>query len=197
VLLFALALHMALLTGLLLAAKTRILVTPVADPAELLILPRHDAPNLLSPPATPDRPKKVPTTPRLPPPDTLTLVKPDSSSEVPGAAIDWSQEAQIAAAGIAKRAPAPTNTNPRPSSSNSPFAAPPAHHKGEQIPTTDGRWIVYVSEDCYQISKSITSITNATNNGMGLQTYCSRHSNKPRGDLFDQFPAYRKLHSDY
>jgi hypothetical protein len=29
-----------------------------------------------------------------------------------------------------------------------------------------------------------------------LQTYCNRRSNKPRGDLFDQLPAYKKLHPD-
>ena len=53
-----------------------------------------------------------------------------------------------------------------------------------------------MSHDCYQMSKSITSITNATNTGVNLQTYCTRHSKVPRGDLFDQLPAYKKLHPD-
>jgi hypothetical protein len=191
-LLVVLAVHVALLTGLIIAAKARFLTTLAAPPIELLILPQNAAPTV---PPPPDRRKKVAATPLTPPPDALTLVTPNSNSEVAGPPIDWSQEAHNAAASIARSATALNDTIPAPPS-NSPFAAPPAHHKDEQIPTTDGRWIVYVSNDCYQVSKSMTSITNATNNGMGLQTYCRRHSKKPRGDLFDQLPAYKKLHPD-
>ena len=190
-LLAVLALHVAVLTGLVSAAKTRMRATPAAPPIELLILPQNPIP---TPPTLPDRRKKVPATPLAPQPDALTVVTPDATSVV-GPPIDWSQEAHNAAASIAKGAPALNDTNPA-LQSNSPFAAPPAHHKGEQIPTEDGRWIVYVTDDCYQVSKSMTSITNATNNGMGLQTYCNRRSNKPRGDLFEQLPAYKKLHPD-
>jgi hypothetical protein len=189
-----LALHGALLTGLMIAAKTRFLTTPAAPPIELLILPQNVVPTLPPPPTLSDRRKKVAATPLSPPLDALTVVTPNSTSEVAGP-IDWSQEAHNAAASISRSAPALHDTIPAPSST-SPFAAPPAHHKGEQIPTADGRWIVYVSDDCYQVSKSITSVTNATNNGMSLQTYCTRHSKKPRGDLFDQLPAYKKLHPD-
>jgi hypothetical protein len=32
---------------------------------------------------------------------------------------------------------------------------------------------VFVSDNCYQVSKSITDITNATNTGVGLQAYCA------------------------
>jgi hypothetical protein len=194
-LLAVLALHVAVLTVLVIAAKTRILTTPAAAPIELLILPQKPTPTIPPPPTLPDRRKQVPATPVAPPPDALTVVTPDSTSDVAGPPIDWSQEAHNAAARIAKDAPALNDRNPA-LQSNSPFAAPPAHHKGEQIPTADGRWIVYVSDDCYQVSKSMTSITNATNNGMGLQTYCNRRSNKPRGDLFEQLPAYKKLHPD-
>jgi hypothetical protein len=190
-----LALHVALLTALIVAAKTRFLTTPAAPPIELLILPQNTAPTVPPPPALSDRRKKVAETPLAPPPDALTVVTPNSTSEVAGPPIDWSQEAHNAAASIAKGAGALNDTIPAPSS-NSPFAAPPAHHKGEQIPTADGRWIVYVTDDCYQVSKSMTSITNAINNGMSLQTYCTRHSKKPRGDLFDQLPAYKTLHPD-
>jgi hypothetical protein len=194
-LLVVLALHVALLTGFIITAKTRLLTTPAAPPIELLILPQNPAPTIPPPPTLPDRYKKVAATPLAPPPDALTVVTPNSSSDVAGPPIDWSQEAHNAAASIAKDAPALKDAIPAPPS-NSPFAPPPAHHKGDQIPTADGRWIVYVTDDCYQLSKSMTSITNATNNGMGLQTYCTRHSNKPRGDLFDQLPAYKKLHPD-
>ena len=33
---------------------------------------------------------------------------------------------------------------------------------------------MFVSDNCYQESKSITDITNATNTGVGLQTYAAR-----------------------
>jgi hypothetical protein len=195
VLLAVLALHVAVLTGLVIAAKTRMRTTPAAPPIELLILPQNPTPTIPPPPTLPDRRKKVLATPLAPAPDALTAVTPDSTSDVAGPPVDWSREAHNAAASIAKGAPAHNDTNPA-VQSNSPFAAPPAHHKGEQIPTEDGRWIVYVTDDCYQVSKSMTSVTNATNNGMGLQTYCNRRSNKPRGDLFEQLPAYKKLHPD-
>lgn len=195
-LLAVLTLHVAVLTGLVIASKTRLLTRPAAPPIELLILPRNTAPTIPPPPPTSsERRKKITATPVVPPPDALSVVAPNAASEVPGPPIDWAEEAHDAAASIAQGAPIPSGPNPTPSP-NSPFAPPPAHHKGEQIPTSDGRWIVYVTDDCYQVSKSMTSITNATNNGMGLQTYCTRRSNKPRGDLFDQLPAYKKLHPD-
>ena len=193
-LLAVLVLHVAVLAGLIIAANTRIHMTAAAPPIELLTLPQNPTPTI-PPPALSDRSKKVEATPLAPPPDALSVVPPNASSDVVGPPIDWAQEAHNAAASIAKGAPALPDTNPAPPA-NSPFAAPPAHHKGEQIPTADGRWIVYVTNDCYQVSKSITSITNASNNGMGLQTYCTRHSKTPRGDLFDQLPTYKKLHPD-
>jgi hypothetical protein len=57
--------------------------------------------------------------------------------------------------------------------------------------------MVFISDSCYQVSKSITDITNATNTGVGTQTYCNQKSRLPRGDLFDQLPAYKKLHPDH
>jgi hypothetical protein len=194
-LLAVLALHVILVTGLIIAAKKRFLATPAAPPIELLTLPPKTAPTVPLPPAVSDRKKQVTANPLAPPADALTVVTSDSTSDVAGPPIDWSQEAHNAAASIAKGAPALIDTTAAPTS-NSPFAAPPAHHKGEQIPAADGRWIVYVTDDCYQVSKSITSVTNAINNGMSLQTYCTRHSKKPRGDLFEQLPAYKKLHPD-
>lgn len=171
------------------------LARPTAPPIELLILPQNVAPTIPPPPNLTNRRKKNPETPAPPPPDALEVVTPSPTSAVAGPPIDWSQEAHNTAASIATGGPISNDTNPA-APSNSPFAAPPPHHKGEQIPTADGRWIVYVTDDCYQVSKSMTDITNATNNGMGLQTYCTRRSKKPRGDLFDQLPAYKKLHPE-
>jgi len=195
VLLGVLALHVAALTGLLIAAKTRLHTAPAGTPIELLILPQNVAPTAPPTPTSSDRRKKVTAAPLPPPPDALTAVTPNSTSDVVGPPVDWSQEAHDVAENIARGAPAPDETRPS-AQSRAPFAEPPAHHKGEQIPTADGRWMVFVSEDCYQLSKEITHITNATNTGVKIQTYCNRRSKEPRGDLFKQLPAYKKHHPD-
>jgi hypothetical protein len=187
-------LHVAVLAALVIAVKTRFLTTPPSAPIELLILPQYAAPIVPPLPTPSDRHKKVAAN-LAPPPDALTNITPNSASDVAGPSIDWSEEAHNEVANLAKDAPTLNDTIAAPPS-QSPFAAPPAHHKGEQIPTGDGRWIVYVSDNCYQVSKSITAITNATNTGVGTQTYCNQKSRLPRGDLFKQLPAYKKYHPD-
>jgi hypothetical protein len=191
------ALHLTLVIALLIAAKTRVLLISDPNPIELLVLPPNTAPQTpVPPPAISNRSKQT-TPPAVPPSSAITIYPQAAVGENAGAAVDWVQEAQIVAADMAKKSPAERRQESALSASaQSPFALPPAHHKGEQYPTGDGQWIVYVSDDCYQVSKSITSITNATNNGMGLQTYCTRHSKVPRGDLFNQLPAYKTHHPD-
>jgi hypothetical protein len=193
-LLSALALHVTVLAVLIIAVRTRSLTTTDATPIELLILPKTaaPAPPPLPPPPLPDRRKNLATMPAPIPPESLTVVPPNSGSSVTGPAIDWSQEAHNTAEDLARDA-RPNDELPAPALKSA-FAPPPAHHKGDQVPTADGRWIVYVSDNCYQVSKSITAITNATNTGVGIQTYCNQKSKAPRGDLFDQLPAYKKLH---
>jgi hypothetical protein len=194
-LLGVLALHVAVLTGLVIAAKTRIQAMPTATPIALLVLPQNAAPTAPPPPTLSDRRKKVSPIPVPPPPDALTVITPNSTPDIAGPPIDWSQEAHDVAANIARSAPALEEARP-PILSNSPFAEPPADHRGEQIPTADGRWMAFVSEDCYQLSKELTHITNATNTGVAIQTYCNRRSKEPRGNLFNQLPAYKKYHPD-
>jgi len=123
----------------------------------------------------------------------LTVITPNSTPDIAGPPIDWSKEAHDVAAKIARSAPALEEVRP-PILSNSPFVAPPAHHRGEQIPTADGRSMAFVSDNCYQLSKDLTHITNATNTGVAIQTNCNRRSKEPRGDLFNQLPAYKKNH---
>jgi hypothetical protein len=184
-----------LVIALLMAAKTRLLLISNPNPIELLVLPPHTAPQtVVPPPAISNRSKKT-APPAVPPSSAIAIYPQAAAAEIAGAAVDWVQETQAVAAEMAKRSAAERRQESA-APPRSPFALPPAHHKGEQFPTGDGRWIVYVSDDCYQVSKSITSVTNATNNGMGLQTYCPRHSKVPRGDLFDQLPAYKKHRPD-
>jgi len=194
-LLGVLALHVAVLTGLLIAAKTHLPATPTVTPIDLLVLPPSVAPTAPPTPTLSDRHKKVTAIPLPPPPDALKVMAPNSTSDVAGPPVDWSQEAHNAAANIAKDAPALDEMKPS-ALSSSPFAAPPAHHRGEQIPTADGRWMVFVSDNCYQLSKELTHITNATNTGVALQVYCNRRSKESRGDLFNQLPAHKKYHAN-
>jgi hypothetical protein len=188
------ALHLGLVIALIIAAKNRILLTSAPNPIELLVLPRNTTPEISVPPAPANRTKKA-TPAAAPPSSAITIDALAAPADNAGPLVDWAQEARKVAAGIAKQGSAERRKDSAPSPP-SPFAPPPIHHKGEQYATGDGQWIVYVSDDCYQVSKSITAITNATNNGMGLQTYCNRRSKVPRGDLFDQLPAYKKYHPD-
>jgi hypothetical protein len=193
-LLVVLVLHLSMVIALLIVAKTRILRSSARTPVELLVLPRNTPPlSSVPPPAAASRSRT--SAPVIPPSSAITINPPAAAADSVAGPVDWAQEAHTVAAGIAKKDSAGRSREAVPSTS-SPFAAPPPHHKGDQIPTADGQWIVYVSEDCYQVSKSITSITNATHNGMSLQTYCHRRSKKPRGDLFEQLPEYKKLHPD-
>lgn len=190
------AMHVSLVIALLIAAKIRVLRS-ATNSIELLVLTPTTAPRTAVPaPAHAIRHKEA--TPSVVPPSSAITIFPQAPAvESAGPTVDWAQEAQNVAASIAKNAAAESHQESALGASpRSPFAPPPAHHKGEQIPTADGQWIVYVSDDCYQMSKSITYIENATNTGMILQTYCNRPSKVPRGDLFKQLPAYKKLHPD-
>jgi hypothetical protein len=195
-LLGVLAAHLAVLTSLLIAAKTPLAATPIMPAIELLILPQTAAPAVPPRTASPDRPKKLASIPYAPPTGSLTMAPLDSDSDEISPPIDWALEAHDAAASIINDSSSIESKSPTPFW-NSSFSQPSLHHKGEQIPTTDGRWIVFVSDNCYQLSQSITAITNATNTGVGIQTYCTRQSKTARGDLFEQLPAYKKLHTDH
>jgi hypothetical protein len=188
------ALHLVALTSLLIAAKTRLAVPPARPPIELLILPQTAAPAAAPPAASVERRRKLASNPSPTPPESLGVVALNSNSDVTGPPIDWAQEARNEAASVTKDSATIESMVSTPA--NSAFAEGPLHHKGEQLPTADGRWLVFVSDNCYQVSQSITAITNATNTGVGLQTYCTQKSRTPRGDLFEQLPAFKKLHPD-
>jgi hypothetical protein len=194
-LLAVLALHAAVLTAFFMAAKTRLVLRESMPPLELLTLPREfTPPQSALPPtkASPDHQLRDRPAQSSLPADALT-VAPITEGNAPGEAIDWAQEARDIAASIASRGTDGTPAEPRFPSA---FAQPPPHHKGEQIPTADGRWKVFISDRCYQLSKEITHITNATNTGKAIQTYCEKPSKTPRGDLFKELPAYKKHHPD-
>lgn len=103
-LLVVLALHAAVLTGLVIAAWTRIPTTPTAAPIELLILPQKtSAPASPRPPVS-NRRRKIVVTSQALPAATRTGITPNSDPDVIGLPIDWFQEAHNVAERIAKDA---------------------------------------------------------------------------------------------
>ena len=127
------------------------------------------------------------------PSDAITQISAADGND-PGKVIDWAQAAHDAAARFAERGNnEPPDGEP---TAISPFRKAAPHYKGEQIPTAEGRSMVFVSENCYQLSKEITYIENKSNTGKKIQTYCNRRSKTPRGDLFEQLRAYKRLHPD-
>jgi hypothetical protein len=113
-----------------------------------------------------------------------------------GVPIDWVDQAHTVATSIVANTDAhesgvaPDLTTPQ----KSIFPDPPAHHAGEQHRLDTGEWIVFVSDNCYQISSAIPTLSNALDKGMGQSTFCLDGSSAPRGDLFDQLPAYQRHH---
>jgi hypothetical protein len=185
--------HLALIMVLMRFSKTLPLSTP--SPLELILIPTTTISTSRPPPRLPNSlrvdTKIAPVTP-----SAITIPQPVAPNESTESPIDWAGEAQKAAAAVASPVPeARSFGHGFPGESERPptsiFDEPPGHHAGEQFRTDDGRWVVYVSDDCYQISDPLGS-ANATANGMSVQTYCKGKSKTPRGDLFDQLPAYKR-----
>ena len=189
-------LHIAVLTALFLTPKTRTATPTAMASINFLTLPRSVRQRgPIQPPSlvTPDlliRPQPLPS---MTAPEAITDVPADGRDDS-GTTIDWVQEAHEAARRYVEHGDnEATAAEPK---GLSPFPQLGPHHKGEQIPTADGRTMVFVSENCYQLSKEIGYIENKTNMGKKIQTYCNRRSKKPRGDLFKELTAYKRLHPD-
>ena len=195
VLLVVLAIHVAIIAFLVASSKTLRLLLPTATLIEVPFLP----------PATAQR---VRTNTSPSPPLDMTRVAPSvdatlslSPELVPamgtfGVPMDWADQAHTVADSIAANTDAregrlaPDLTTPQ----KSIFPEPPAHHAGEQHRLDTGEWIVFISDNCYQISSSISAVPTALDNGTGRSTFCLDNSNAPRGDLFDQLSAYKRYH---
>jgi hypothetical protein len=195
VLLVVMAIHVTMIAFLIASSKTLRLLLPTATLIEVPFLP----------PATA---QKVRTDTSPGPPLDMTRVTPSvdatlslSPDLVPaagtlGVPIDWADQAHTVADSIVANTDAgesrltPDLTTPR----KSIFPEPPAHHAGEQHRLDTGQWIVFISDNCYQISSAIPTVSTALDNGIGQSTFCLDNSDAPRGDLFDQLPAYKRYH---
>jgi hypothetical protein len=195
VLLVVLAFHVITIAFLIASSKTLRLLLPTAMFIEVASLPPAAA-------------QRVRTDTSPSPPLEMTRVTPSidatlslSPELVPalgtfGVPIDWVDQAHTVADSIvanndARESPmAPDLTAPQ----KSIFPAPPAHHAGEQHRLDTGEWVVFISDNCFQISSAIPTAPGALDNGIGQSTFCLDNSSTPRGDLFDQLSAYKRHH---
>jgi hypothetical protein len=200
-LLVVIALHCAVIAVLVASSKARRNLSASPAPIELLFFPPSPAVAAAAAAA------KIPSDTSLPKPTRTThsnsvavpelTLTPNAAApqQSSGAPIDWAREAQSVAAAIAAKPTSPrlkdeTTTLPP----KSIFPEAPAHHAGDEFTTVSGERAVFVSEHCYQVSR--TQLPDASNTGMVNPTYCIGKSKTPRGDLFDRLPAYQKYHSN-
>lgn len=197
-LLVVIALHCAVIAVLVVSSKARRRLAASPAPIELLFFPP-------SPAAAAAAASTMPTETALPKlsrkPQSTSVAVPESTlapnvgapQQSTAAPIDWAGEAQSVAAAVAAKPVNPRlNDEAPPLPPKSIFPEAPAHHAGEEFTTVSGERAVFVSDNCYQVSK--TQLPNASNTGMANPTYCIGKSKTPRGDLFDQLPAYKKYH---
>jgi hypothetical protein len=197
VLLVVLALHLAVIVLLVMSSRARRILNASPAPIELLYLPPrpHAAQPVGTATTSPTPSRKIKSSPEPVTELTLapTVAEPRESTEQP---IDWATEARTVAAAMAAK-PKVTGRHKRedePGPTNSIFPEPPSHHAGDEFTMPSGERAVFVSDSCYQVAS--TKPSNASNNGMVNPTYCVGKSKKPRGDLFDQIPAYKKYHAN-
>jgi hypothetical protein len=191
-----LAFHVGLIAALIAARADRASISQI-NPIELILLPPVRV-STSPPPRESQSVKHQPEELTIAPSFAVPPSWPALPTESPEPNVDWANEAKLAAKGIPDNGEFRSLDGRRESQADAPsksiFPDLPTHHAGEQSRTDDGRWAVFVNDDCYEISDPYAS-PNALNNGMGVQTYCTGRSRQPRGDLFDQLSAYKKLHS--
>jgi hypothetical protein len=187
------ALHAVLIAALIASSKTIRLSVPAMTLIEVAFLPPATAQRVRTD-TSPSHPlERTRVTPSLDATLSLSpeLVPAAGSFGVP---IDWADQAHTVATSMvantdaAESGLAPDLAAPR----KSVFPDPPAHHAGEQHRLDTGEWIVFISDNCYQISTP--TLPNILDNGMGQSTFCLDNTSTPRGDLFDQLPAYARHH---
>jgi hypothetical protein len=186
------ALHVAIVALMIVSDRTR-LGSPMAHPLELIYLPAivvRDKPPASATPTDKNkrtnRPDAVTTLPSVPPPTSGAITLPGADASVP--TIDWALEAQTVASEIAKRSPVPVANDPTPKSA---IREPLEHHLGDEFVTAEGDRAVYVTKNCYQVSRTFADAPNGISNGMGTATYCKR-SKGWFDKLFDKLPTFHK-----
>jgi len=112
-----------------------------------------------------------------------------------GRAIDWTVEAERAAAALSN-APKPREFGafPRADSQEMPAHPTPAHHAGEQYRDPYGNTVVWVSDRCYVVSeRAALGMPGVLAQSRPTHTVCV-DPRGPEGELFKDLPAYKKYH---
>jgi hypothetical protein len=193
VLFFVCALHVILI-AILISSKALRSSVPVIVPIEVVFLPPVTAQRVRTETSPSPPLEKTRVAPSI---DTTLSLSPElvpaaGSSGIP---IDWAEQAHtVADLIVANIGDRENRLMPLATPQKSIFPEPPAHHAGEQHKLDTGEWIVFISDNCYQISSAIPAVPTALENGIGQQTFCLGGSHAPRGDLFDQLPVYKIYH---
>jgi hypothetical protein len=157
---------------------------------------RKKPPEVIAPPAAANgvnrRSRRTPITPPSSAPASAGV---QSDAQPP---IDWDEEAAREADALSGNAitlpqsSAKTPLRPAPN----PFAPPPIHHAGDSDTNESGETVVWISDKCYQVSGNMLTVPDVMAHARLPRTLCTGSSNEPRGDLFKDLPAYKKLHPD-
>ena len=185
ILLGVIAFHAVILSWLLAASRYPLDLTSPDRFVELFLVP----PPNIQPKGRPLSALVLPPERHLPPlpSDALTEVVPLPASPTEGEAtrdVDWGEEVHRAAETAADDGSTfAGNDKPDSVSSRSSRFPAPRHHAGEQFRLDTGDWVVWVNDDCYQVSE--WAPRSAGWSGSSLpRTICPQASTTPRGDLF-------------
>jgi hypothetical protein len=161
-LLVVLGLHVSVLAVLLTASGSQNMMVSVNEPVQLIFVPPPVLPKIRAENALPRR-LRGNTSISIAPPvldADSTLAPAGSGTQGNGSGVDWAAEARRAlqAFEIRKHLPPSNNTVSRTAAEENWWPQAP-HHAGDQFKTPGGDWIVWLSENCYQLASSAANPT--------------------------------------
>jgi hypothetical protein len=188
-----LAIHATIITVAILATRSRDSQTSVRDFVSTWILtPTAPAPKTPNPQSLPPAPSFTIDPIQIEPPKMESVPMPPAGTS---GAIDWTMEAERAAAAISA-GPKGRQFGSRPGSGfqeEQPHP-PPAHQPGEGYRDEFGNSVVWVNDRCYAVSEPGTFGTpDFLSRARPTYTVCIDRS-APEGELFKDLPAYKKRH---
>lgn len=147
-----LALHMAALALLLARSRTLNVAGAAEHPVELIVLAPEKPPQLRIENTLPQRVSTNVTVALAPPTlNPSSQSGPGSATDGQGPAVNWTAEAHRAVRAFEIRTHQTGNSALSVSSSLD-VSGSSEHHRGDQMKTAGGDWIVWINADCYQIA---------------------------------------------
>ena len=107
----------------------------------------------------------------------------------------WASDARRAAAAVTVTSSVRRfGESPEENSARTGAQRVPAHEPGEQYRTTDGAWVVWISDHCYLVSDvPPMGVPQVLARSIPTSTACQGDA-ESRDDLFKDLPAYEKYH---